>query len=261
MGILDDAIRQHLELKRQHGADDTDLERLEKEAFGPPSRPGDPEFEGEAEFVDHGEPEGSEDPTSFMPSQAEMPGPEDDPMAVAPPDAEPAAPPKDAPAEDDDWLDGLDSMATDEGGEPDPEELSETERGRIEHADLDDTVDHQTVPEGGEAAAPPEAPERAIFDGDDEHDDEPGTEAPAVEAEAPPAAPVELTLDEDDEDLELTLPDDAATEHELPEAPAEGAEEDLLEETPDFLQDAPEGERLWFEQGEPKDFDFDDDDD
>ena len=36
-------------------------------------------------------------------------------------------------------------------------------------------------------------------------------------------------------------------------------EEDLLEETPDFLQDAPEGERLWFEQGAPKDFDFDDD--
>ena len=26
-------------------------------------------------------------------------------------------------------------------------------------------------------------------------------------------------------------------------------DEDLLEETPDFLQDAPEGEDLWFEQG------------
>jgi hypothetical protein len=34
-------------------------------------------------------------------------------------------------------------------------------------------------------------------------------------------------------------------------------DDDLLEETPDFLKDAPEGEDLWFEQGEPKDFDFD----
>ena len=44
MGILDDAIREHLELKRQHGAGDEDLERLENEAFGPAARPGDPEF-------------------------------------------------------------------------------------------------------------------------------------------------------------------------------------------------------------------------
>ena len=35
MGILDDAIREHLELKRQHGADSDDVEKLEKEAFGP----------------------------------------------------------------------------------------------------------------------------------------------------------------------------------------------------------------------------------
>ena len=34
----------------------------------------------------------------------------------------------------------------------------------------------------------------------------------------------------------------------------------MLEETPEFLRDAPEDERLWFEQGGPKDFDFDDDD-
>ncbi len=45
MGILDDAIREHLELKRQHGAASDDLERLEKEAFGPAARPGDPEFD------------------------------------------------------------------------------------------------------------------------------------------------------------------------------------------------------------------------
>jgi hypothetical protein len=33
--------------------------------------------------------------------------------------------------------------------------------------------------------------------------------------------------------------------------------EDVLEETPDFLRDTPEQERLWFEQQPPRDFDFD----
>jgi hypothetical protein len=34
-------------------------------------------------------------------------------------------------------------------------------------------------------------------------------------------------------------------------------DEDVLEETPEFLQDTPEHDRLWFEQRPPKDFDFD----
>ncbi len=33
--------------------------------------------------------------------------------------------------------------------------------------------------------------------------------------------------------------------------------EDVLEQTPDFLRDTPEQERLWFEQRPPRDFDFD----
>ena len=41
MGILDDAIKEHLELKRQHGADDSELKQLEDEAFGAAERPGD----------------------------------------------------------------------------------------------------------------------------------------------------------------------------------------------------------------------------
>src|SRR5215211_4069881 len=41
MGILDDAIRDHLELKRKGGAREADLRRLESEAFGPANRPGD----------------------------------------------------------------------------------------------------------------------------------------------------------------------------------------------------------------------------
>ena len=34
MGLLDDAIREHLELKRKHGADPEDVARQEQEALG-----------------------------------------------------------------------------------------------------------------------------------------------------------------------------------------------------------------------------------
>src|SRR3954447_26172140 len=39
MGILDDAIREHLDLKRKHGAHDADLREIEDEAFGSTDRP------------------------------------------------------------------------------------------------------------------------------------------------------------------------------------------------------------------------------
>ena len=44
------------------------------------------------------------------------------------------------------------------------------------------------------------------------------------------------------------------------EEPAASEEEegdgDVLEDTPDFLQETPEHDRLWFEQKPPRDFDF-----
>src|SRR5215212_3004287 len=53
MSILDDAIREHLELKRAHGADESEIKRLEDEAFGPPGRPDapDPLAEAPTEFM------------------------------------------------------------------------------------------------------------------------------------------------------------------------------------------------------------------
>jgi hypothetical protein len=57
MGILDDAIKEHLELKRQHGAGDSELKQLEDEAFGTAERPGgegstpDPLAEAPTEFM------------------------------------------------------------------------------------------------------------------------------------------------------------------------------------------------------------------
>lgn len=38
MGLLDDAIREHLDLKRRHGADPTEIDRAEQEALGPVRR-------------------------------------------------------------------------------------------------------------------------------------------------------------------------------------------------------------------------------
>ncbi|HEY2717354.1 MAG TPA: hypothetical protein VGI73_14135 [Solirubrobacterales bacterium] len=57
MSILDDAIREHLELKRAHGADEAELKKLEDEAFGPAERPDqageqiDPFAEAPTEFL------------------------------------------------------------------------------------------------------------------------------------------------------------------------------------------------------------------
>src|ERR1022692_1359006 len=38
MGLLDDAIREHLDLKRRRGADPEEVERAEREALGPVRR-------------------------------------------------------------------------------------------------------------------------------------------------------------------------------------------------------------------------------
>lgn len=226
MGILDDAIREHLELKRRHGAASSDLQRLEKEAFGPSERPGEPESE-------------------------EAPIPE----AEAELDAEPAEAPEQLAEEpaaraeegESDWLEELefepDGQADSEVAEEAP---ASSEQARTEHPELGDTVDHPAVePESGEE--PAEAPEAEIFD-EGEFDEE------------------ELDLDlelPEDAAKEHPLPEQPATEEgfeadDAEEDELEDEDEDLLEETPDFLQDTPEGERLWFEQrGKPKDFDFD----
>ncbi len=42
-----------------------------------------------------------------------------------------------------------------------------------------------------------------------------------------------------------------------PTAAADAPADDVLEETPDFLEETPEHDRLWFEQRPPRDFDFD----
>src|SRR5918995_4145849 len=60
MSILDDAIREHLELKRAHGADESEVKRLEDEAFGPPGRPEEPDPAAEAPTEFMAQPETAE---------------------------------------------------------------------------------------------------------------------------------------------------------------------------------------------------------
>ncbi len=152
MGVLDDAIRQHIELKRQHGASEDELERKEAEALGPARR------EVSAE------PEGSDAAASEA-------------VGDAPATAEPTDEPFD---------------------------------------------ERQT------RVVAPTAGEQASADG-----------------------PVDdwLELEDDDEPLHSAERDPV---------PDDDAPEDVLEETPEFLQETPEHDRLWFEQKPPRDFDFDD---
>jgi hypothetical protein len=87
---------------------------------------------------------------------------------------------------------------------------------------------------------------------DDEPADEPEPSMPAGEPEAPVAPPAEREPEPEafaDDDLEVE-------ERDEPAPPPQDAGEDVLEETPDFLQETPEHDRLWFEQKPPRDFEF-----
>jgi len=233
MGILDDAIRQHLDLKRRQGADSDELQRLEDEAFGPPSRPGEPDFPDQA-----GEVEAAEAKPPVSESVAVEEPPAEAPAAeAAAPEAPAAEPSEPATGEDELELD-LDleeeietrgaaaaaSPATDERPAVEPE--PEPSEPPIESLD---TVEHQfeeAIPETGESEVVEETGESEIAEetGEEEVIEDTG-EAEVVEGE-------------------------------IADPPAEGEDEDVLEETPEFLRDAPEDDELWFEQGEPKDFDF-----
>lgn len=103
MSILDDAIREHLELKRAHGADEAELKKLEDEAFGPPQRPdgGDSFSEAPTEFL--GAAEGGAPEGAVGAPPVEAPGGRREPniadlQEAPPPPGEPA--PSDVPAEE-----------------------------------------------------------------------------------------------------------------------------------------------------------------
>jgi hypothetical protein len=314
MSILDDAIREHLELKRQHGADEAELKRLEDEAFGPPGRP-----EEESPFA--------EAPTEFLATE----GPADDGGEEAgrrvniadlqeppPPDQRireqgegtPVVPAEDAaqvapPAEEE--PPAIEEPAAEEAAIEEPA----VEEPAVEEIAIEEPDEHEAVAEQptqlfdveAEMASEEEPPAEVPSPSDEEIADaeavepklapvEPATEIYASRAEV---AEPEVEEDEDEfdeffsdqrlsEELDQALEAPLTDEHEIPAPPAaetaapltderdegdyedeededaepESGHEDVLEDTPDFLEDAPEDDELWFEQRPPKDFDFDD---
>jgi hypothetical protein len=204
MGLLDDAIREHLDLKRRRGADPSEVERDEREALGPVRR-----------------------------------GPED----VA--------------------MDELDVDGSDlDHPELEHEELIDRDEEFLDHdeevkyVDAEPEWDEGLSAEPGSAAHPP-----AVDDGELEeplasptlHDEE-ALDSPTT-SDPRPATAIDHGEDTAEYDVEREL--DKEHRGELDEK-LEGKDgEDVLEETPDFLQDTPEHDRLWFEQRKPRDFDFD----
>lgn len=84
----------------------------------------------------------------------------------------------------------------------------------------------------------PELEDEPALEDEPEFETEPEPEVPEAAEEPEPVAEAEPVAAEEPE---ATRDDD-----------------DVLEETPDFLEESPEDDQLWFEQKPPKDFDFDD---
>ena len=304
MSILDDAIREHLELKRAHGADEAEVKRLEDEAFGPPGRPEEPDPMAEAptEFLTA---PGGEDAAEASPDsegrRINIADLQEAPASESPAN-EPAAPAEDpiqaaAPAEEESPAAEHDAITS----PPDPGHSTEERHVIAEQPTEFFDVEAEM---GSEDAPPAEAPSPSDEEIAEVEAAEPrlAPVEPPTEIHATRAEPAEDLADEEEEDeefwseqrlsdeldqaLEAPLDEDEplaevrpieepdseeyeqpATQSE-PEGPAEPEQqanydpdtghEDVLEDTPDFLEDAPEDDELWFEQKPPKDFDFDD---
>ncbi len=214
MGLLDDAIREHLDLKRRRGADPSEVARLEQEALGPVRREPAPASEPADEHHD--------EPRAPEPAAAETPAP-------APAHAEHPHPASEGLHPDD----RTHVLAPEDRHEPphgDP--LFEQHAHNVE---LGGAAAQAPAPDPVPARAPEPEPEQRPSAEDSRHRDI--VDQPTTEYR------VEDHHDEEDE-------------HEASAAHA-GPDEDVLEETPEFLQETPEHDRLWFEQRPPRDFDFD----
>jgi hypothetical protein len=191
MGLLDDAIREHLDLKRRHGADPADVERLEREALGPVRR-----GPKEPDLLDA-------DSTASVTYYE---------------DAE----------HRDSYGDPLEPQWHDQPGERDLPPSEYERRSADDVIGYEDPAAAETRPDVGKRSrriARPSRPARWRGGG---------------KSAQPPS----------DETAEFDVAGSLAAE-------SQDAEDDVLEETPEFLQDAPEHDRLWFEQRPPRDFDFD----
>jgi len=296
MSILDDAIREHLELKRAHGADEVELKRLEDEAFGPPQRPDEPGpfEEAPTEFLTA--PEGEEPPPEDTvegrrgANVADLQEPPPPPQELVPePAAEPAGeerPEPEPPAEEEQPAaehEAVPAPPADEGPaapEEPVEEPSHTTEERqaiseqpTQFFDVEAEIgeaggDQIEVEETGAAEAPPADDEEDFFSEQrlsEELDQAleaplPGEEPPAPRSEEPiPPGPPTEEAEAHYAEREREEEEEGDEDPVTPDYEPESADhDDVLEDTPDFLEDAPEADDAWFEQRPPKDFDFDD---
>ncbi len=212
MGLLDDAIREHLDLKRRRGADPAEVERAEREALGPVRRNRDP-------------------------NAAE------DPEAAAADDLDPTiGSALDEPDE---------GVASDLVEEPYGEkelydEEPEPSPARGDTYIEDDEQSTTRSPPRRTRASPPartRSPTRRTPTA--RRSCRPSTSQP------PRTPPRGTTSSGPSPQRTPALPSDHRAEQ------PGGEDEDVLEETPEFLQDTPDHDRLWFEQRPPRDFDFD----
>jgi hypothetical protein len=249
MGILDEAIREHLELKRRHGAGDSELKQLEDEAFGPPGRPGDEEAppdpfaEAPTEFV--AAPEAAPE----VPAEAagEPPAMEDE---VVPEPSGPSTEEREVISDQPTEMYDVEAQIAAEENGPSDEQLVEEEIAEPRLAPAD--------PLAGLDDVEAEPAEEVV---DEEEDDFWDEQRLSDELSQALEAPVEET----EEGVEFEEEEEEEEEVEAGEEPEEEPEgghhdrgdEDILEDTPDFLEDS-EDDQLWFEQKPPKDFDFDD---
>jgi hypothetical protein len=285
MGILDEAIREHLELKRQHGAGDSELKKIEQEAFGPGDRPGaeappDAFAEAPTEFLaqpevakgevsEEREPRARDEGPSIADLQ-EPPEIEHEPVAEAP-EPLPHPEPEPLPQPEPETQSGPHTTEEREAIAEQPTELYEVEEELVDTAPT--PSDEEIVEE--EMAEPRLAPADPLAGLEESEEAEVSVEGPAPEEEEDDEFWNEQRLSDEldralespfEEEEEVQEPQAAATEPEAYEAeeaerrePGESERrEDVLDDTPDFLEEAPEDDQLWFEQKPPKDFDFDD---
>ena len=271
MSILDDAIREHLELKRAHGADESELKKLEDEAFGPAERP-----DQSAEAVDPF----AEAPTEFLAGPGTATAePESGERRINVADLQEPPPPKPAELEGDaeagEPKDEAETAAPEAPGEPaaEPEGPAEEEHPAMEHKTIAQPApDERPAPPTDSLQPDPEAPrdeapseEREaiaeqptqFFDVEQQFQETSESASPSdeelIDAERtePRLAPVEPTDDEEPEDefdeffseqrlsdelnqaLEAPLPDEPGYDEESDEheLPEDSREHDLPEDS------------------------------
>ena len=321
MGLLDDAIREHLDLKRRRGADPAEIERAEREALGPVRReaplpvtngvelgaaPHSDAPDLPAEDVEFTVAAAADVPTDTAPRR-ESEGLDAPATAVHAFDDDmqnERAPHEDVlgegPAPTRDYLDPptgapIAGMPPDSDAKPKRRHLF----GRRHHDDPVEPEPLEPLPAHDDpfaelaadapmAAEAPFAPEIPLAPGAAPGSERPAAAAPEPARETEPGEAVgrarPIRRDEPDSppapepsaaaDVAATAPKAPAppplkltpepepgptVEYNVEAAFADEVDgtEDILEETPEFLADTPDHDRLWFEQKPPPDYDFD----